>query len=156
MKRPKETIVLLALGSLAIAGFLFVALEKGGGGDENGTVSSVPVPVPTSAEQAERAQPRPAERKDSPRKGPQIPTIVVRGGEPVGGVAELDFDAGEVVRFRVKSDVADELHLHGYDISKPVSAGGSASFEFTADIEGIFELELEERAVQLAELQINP
>ena len=34
--------------------------------------------------------------------------------------------------------------------------GGSVTFEFPAEIEGIFELELEERAVPLAELQVNP
>ncbi len=44
------------------------------------------------------------------------------------------------MRFRVESDVADEIHVHGFDITKEVAAGGSASFSFPADIEGVFEV----------------
>jgi hypothetical protein len=85
-----------------------------------------------------------------------VPTIVVRNGEPVGGVQELEFDAGEDVRFRVSSDQAEEIHVHGYDISQDVSAGGTTEFDFPAEIEGIFEAELEELGVQIVELRINP
>lgn len=85
-----------------------------------------------------------------------VPTIVIEGGEPVGGVAELEYDAGDQVRFRVKSDVADEVHVHGYDISEDVPAGGSVSLDFPAEIEGIFEVELEQRVEQIAELRVNP
>lgn len=85
-----------------------------------------------------------------------VPTIVVRDGEPVDGIAELEFDAGEEVRFRVASDQAEEIHVHGYDISKDVPAGGTVEFAFPAELEGIYEAELEELGVQIAELQINP
>lgn len=83
-------------------------------------------------------------------------TIVVRGGQPVGGVQELTFEKGGRIRFIVKSDVTDEVHLHGYDIPKPVKAGGSVEFDVPATIEGVFEVELEERVVPLAEVTVNP
>lgn len=83
-------------------------------------------------------------------------TIVVKNGEPVGGVQELEYGAGEQVRFKVDSDVADEVHVHGYDLMKDVAAGGSVSFSFPAEIEGIFEVELEEHGEQIAELRVNP
>jgi plastocyanin len=89
-------------------------------------------------------------------EGEGVETIVVRNGEPVGGVAELEYSAGEEVKFKVRSDVADEVHVHGYDISKDVEAGGTVSFSFPAELEGIFEVELEERAEQIAELRVNP
>jgi plastocyanin len=82
--------------------------------------------------------------------------IVVKNGEPVGGVQELEYSAGEQVRFTVGSDVADEVHVHGYDLMKDVAAGGTVSFSFPADIEGIFEVELEGRKEQIAELRVNP
>jgi len=85
-----------------------------------------------------------------------VPTIVVRDGEPVGGVQELEFDAGEEVRFRVTSDEAEEIHVHGYDLAKNVPAGGTVEFAFPAELEGIYEAELEEQGVQIVELQINP
>lgn len=86
----------------------------------------------------------------------EVPTIVVRDGEPVGGVQTLEFDAGEDVRFRVSSDAAEEIHVHGYDIAKDVPAGGTIEFDFPAELEGIYEAELEELGVQIAELRINP
>ena len=92
---------------------------------------------------------------DSTASG-DVPTIVVRDGEPVDGVQELEYQAGEEVRFRVSSDKAEEIHVHGYDLAKDVSAGGTVEFAFPADLEGIYEAELEELGVQIAELQINP
>lgn len=88
--------------------------------------------------------------------GEEVPTIVVRDGEPVGGVQTLEFDAGEEVRFRVSSDAAEEIHVHGYDIAKDVPAGGTIEFDFPAELEGIYEAELEGQGVQIAELRINP
>ena len=85
-----------------------------------------------------------------------VPTIVVENGEPVGGVQELEYSAGDQIRFEVDSDVADEIHVHGYDLMKDVPAGGSVSFSFPAEIEGIFEVELEGRKEQIAELRVNP
>jgi len=85
-----------------------------------------------------------------------LPTIVVRDGEPVGGVKRLEYSAGEEIRFEVSSDAAEEVHVHGYDIAKEVPAGGSVAFAIPAEIEGIFEVELEALGVQIAELRVNP
>ncbi len=59
----------------------------------------------------------------APGSADEVATIVVKGGEPVGGVAELSFAKGEAIRFRVESDVAEEIHMHGYDVSKDVERG---------------------------------
>lgn len=87
---------------------------------------------------------------------PSVPMIVIRDGEPVGGVQELEYDAGEQIRFRVRSDRADEVHVHGYDVEQEIPAGGIATLSFPADIEGIFEVELHESEAQIAELRVNP
>ncbi len=89
-------------------------------------------------------------------KGPSVPTIVIRNGEPVGGVKELEYSAGDQIRFRVESDVADEVHVHGYDVEKEIPAGGAVTLSFPAEIEGIFEAELHGSEAQIAELRINP
>lgn len=134
----------LGVVALAAAVTLFVVLQDDGGSDEPQT--------PTTSGQPATVKKK---KKSSPPK-PRLPQIVIRNGKPVGGVKELGFERGERVRFKVTSDVSDELHLHGYDISKEVAAGGSASFDFRADIEGIFELELEHRAEPIAELEVGP
>lgn len=98
----------------------------------------------------------PTGNQETPIASGEVPTIVVRNGEPVGGIQELEFTAGEEVRFRVTSDQAEEIHVHGYDISQDVPAGGTIEFDFPAELEGIYEAELEELGVQIAELRINP
>jgi hypothetical protein len=86
----------------------------------------------------------------------EVATIVVKNGKPVGGIKQLTYNEGERVRFKVDSDVSDEVHMHGYDIMKDVEAGGSVSFDFPATIEGVFEAELEGRKEQILELTVNP
>ena len=86
----------------------------------------------------------------------KVPTIVVENGKPVGGVRSLTYNKGEQIRFKVDSDVSDEIHVHGYDIMKDVEAGGSVSFDFPAGLEGVFEAELEGRKEQIIELTVNP
>jgi len=85
-----------------------------------------------------------------------VTTIVIKNGKPVGGITQLTYNKGEAVRFKVDSDVSDEVHMHGYDIMEDVKAGGSVSFDFPATIEGIFEAELEGRGEQILELTVNP
>jgi hypothetical protein len=95
--------------------------------------------------------------KSADAKGsPAVTTIVIKHGKPVGGIADLTYNEGEQVRFKVDSDVSDEVHIHGYDIMKDVKAGGSVSFDFPATIEGVFEAELEGRKEQILELTVNP
>jgi plastocyanin len=89
-------------------------------------------------------------------KNPTTPTIVVRNGAPVDGVEELEYSAGDQIRFRVSSNQADEVHVHGYDEEEEIPAGGSATLSFPADIEGIFEVELHGSETQIAELRVNP
>ncbi|HEX7245864.1 MAG TPA: hypothetical protein VF245_09895 [Solirubrobacterales bacterium] len=91
---------------------------------------------------------------DNTTKG--VTTIAIKNGKPVGGIAQLTYNEGERVRFKVDSDVSDEVHMHGYDIMKDVEAGGSVSFDFPATIEGVFEAELEGRKEQILELTVNP
>lgn len=104
------------------------------------------------------------EAKDTGKDGggeaspkPEVTTIEVgEDGKPVGGVAEITVSKGDEVRFQVKSAIAEEIHVHGYDLMEDVPAGGTVSFDFPAEIEGIFEAELEGRAEQILELRVEP
>jgi hypothetical protein len=82
--------------------------------------------------------------------------VVVKGGKPVGGIKTITVTKGDQVRVVINSDVADEIHVHGYDFMKKVKAGGKVSFSFPAKIDGQFVVELEGRGVQIASLVVNP
>jgi hypothetical protein len=81
--------------------------------------------------------------------------IHVVNGKPQGGVQKIVVNKGDPVKFTVDSDVADEIHVHGYNFHKDVKKGGSVSFDFPAKIDGIFVIELESRSEQIASLQVN-
>jgi hypothetical protein len=56
----------------------------------------------------------------------------------------------------VRSDVADEIHVHGYDVTGNAAPGKPARVAFEADLVGRFEIELENRGVQIGELTVRP
>ena len=139
--------VVLGIAVVAAAVVLLIVLKDGGDGDEAGGGAT------TAA--SEQAGSKPNGKADRPSK-PSVPTIVVKGGQPVGGVEELTFEAGERIRFAVRSDTSDEVHVHGYDVEKDLDPGRVVRFDFPASIEGIFEAELHESGEQIAELRIEP
>jgi heme/copper-type cytochrome/quinol oxidase subunit 2 len=59
------------------------------------------------------------------------------------------------VSLEVTSDVTDEVHLHGDDKKVDVTPGAPATLTLTADITGIFEVELEALAVKLIDLVVK-
>jgi hypothetical protein len=135
--RSNTARIALAVGAIAVIVVLFAVLN--GGSDNNHNSSSTTTPASGTTA---KAQP------------PAV--ITVRGGKPVGGVQQLTYTKGDQVRFRIDSDVADEIHVHGYDFHKQVPAGGSVTFAFPAKIDGLFVVELEGRKQQIAELRVNP
>jgi hypothetical protein len=133
---------LLVLGAAAVAVILFVVLRPGNDEQTATTTNATATTAPTTTE-------------------PQAPSrvriaVTVENGKPVGGVAKATVKQGQKVALVVHSDVADEVHLHGYDLHRDVAAGGTATIAFTAKIAGRFEAELEDRKEQILSLTVEP
>jgi hypothetical protein len=135
---------------VVIAVLLFFLL-KDDTADEDTTV---PAGAP-AVQDGDTGKPEKPQKPEKPER-PEVPVIEVEGGEPVGGVQELEVPQGGEIRFIVRSDVAEEVHLHGYDVSQDVAAGGKVEFKVPADIEGVFEVELEHSHVPIAEISVVP
>ena len=69
---------------------------------------------------------------------------------------KLRFKEGETVRFQVRADVTDHVHVHGYDLMKDIRPGQTITFAFPATITGIFEVEFEDAGRQIAQLRVDP
>jgi hypothetical protein len=82
--------------------------------------------------------------------------VTVKDAKPVGGVQRLKYTKGGTIHFTVKSDTADEIHFHGYDLHQDVKAGGQVTFDTPAKIEGRFVVELEDHKQQIAEVEVDP
>ena len=78
------------------------------------------------------------------------------GGAVVDGIQRWQVAEGDRVRIVVRSDVDDELHLHGYDLTKTVAPGAPAIFAFPATVPGRFELEAHHGGGQIAQLDVQP
>jgi hypothetical protein len=83
-------------------------------------------------------------------------TVEVRNAKPVGGVKALTWKKGQTIDLTVRSDTADEVHFHGYDVHKDVAKGGTVRFQIPATIEGKFIVELEEHKQTLANVTVTP
>jgi hypothetical protein len=160
--------LLLVLGGAAAVVVLFVLLRPGGD-DEGEAAPTEPAASTTTVAETETAAETETETETAtetetqptttaPPPRPDVVTIrlTVQGGRPVGGVARPSVKRGRRVRIVVRSDVADHVHLHGYDIMRDVAPGAPAQIVFVANLTGGFEIELEDRGVPLAELEVRP
>jgi len=129
----------------------FVALRPSS--DDPETTADAPTATATATatstpDAAETETPTP-----TPTPKPTVdPGPVLTGSK----VVKLRYDKGETVRFQVRSPEDEEVHVHGYDIKKDVKAGQTTPMSFKATIDGIFEIEFEHSAKQIAELRIDP
>ncbi len=87
---------------------------------------------------------------------PTTIVIVVDQGRPRGGIKRPKLDKGEQVVLVVRADAGEDVHLHGYDIEKPVTPGKPVRIPLTVDLPGRFELELHHPDSVLAVLEVRP
>lgn len=82
--------------------------------------------------------------------------VVYRDGKVVEGGGRHRVVQGSEVEIYVEADVSDHVHVHGYDLFADITPEEGAEIRFTADIPGIFEVELEDRHLLLFELEVGP
>ena len=87
---------------------------------------------------------------------PRAFELVVRGGKLAAGPDVLKVAQGDEVELRVTADRADELHLHGYDLTLKLQPGVPAELRFTATRTGRFEYELHHAHGDLGALEVHP
>jgi hypothetical protein len=87
---------------------------------------------------------------DSSTSSGEVPTL------KTGKVTKMEFKQGDTVRFKVVSDKAQEVHVHGYNLMKDTVPGKPIEFSFKGTINGIFVVEFEESGEQIGELRVDP
>jgi FtsP/CotA-like multicopper oxidase with cupredoxin domain len=81
--------------------------------------------------------------------------VRVAGGKVETAQRRVRVSRGDRVRIQVQSDQADEVHVHGFDLSEEVGPGKPATIEFTADLPGVWEVELENAKRKLFDLEVR-
>ena len=129
---------LVALAAVVVVVAFLIARPGDDEDDSGNQAASTVTETETSPTATAPSAPKP------PPDGPAATVIELKGYEPAGGIVDVDATKGEPVRIVVRSDVADEIHIHGYDISRDAAPGKPARFQFDATIEGVFEIESHE------------
>lgn len=132
MNREFRTAALIA-GALGLIVSLYFALSSGS--DKGTTATTTTAPAESQAI--------------------QIIAISVASDE-APTVKKVTVKQGRQVELEIKSALADEVHLHGYDLHADVAPGKPATIRFKANAPGLFEAELESRSLPIVELEVRP
>lgn len=142
---------LIGLGALVALVALFLVFRPADDEEGAGTTSTMvtaPPALETIGTEAETA---------TTATAGSVPLVVtIRDGEPVDGIVRAEAHKGDPVVVVVRSDLADRVHVHGYDVKADVAPGKPVRIQFNATLTGRFEIELESRHKQIAQLTVLP
>lgn len=122
----KSSLAILLVGALLLAG-LFVVMK--------------PAPEPMAPV---------AERQI------QVVDFTLKDGQLAKGPATVSVIQDTPVTLRFVSNLKDEAHLHGYDLSADLKPGETAQITFVANKSGRFEIELHKSHTTVAALEVQP
>jgi hypothetical protein len=136
-----------------VASVLAVVLAACGGGEDQDQSTATTAGSATTAAGSGTTTAGSATTEAGP--APQTIQVTVTGTKVQTAERRVKVPLGSDVRLEVTADRADEVHLHGYDRKVDIEPGKLAELEFTADVPGVFEVELEEASLKLVELQVS-
>jgi hypothetical protein len=134
--------------------FVLGWLVGGCGGDDGGEAASPAATVTTTSTTTATPTSAAATATTAGFAGKLI-QVRVAGGKVETAERRVTVSRGDRVRVQVDSDVADEVHVHGFDLSRQVGPGTPATVEFTADLPGVWEVELENAKRKLFDLAVR-
>jgi hypothetical protein len=132
--------IALVAAAVVVAVLAFVIAQPGDDDDDGERAATTPTQTDTGGA-SDGGVTAPTAEEPPPPPEPEVTRLRIRGGSVVGGPQDIEVERGETVRIVVAADAADEIHLHGYDITRNAAPGQPARFRFVADAEGAFEIE---------------
>jgi hypothetical protein len=143
--------IAVAAGLLALAG---CGEDADTAAPETTTETAVETTAPPT-ETTRSTETTPAETTPAKPK-PRTIVVVVDQGRPRGGIKRPKLAKGEKVVLVIRSDAGEAVHIHGYDVEKPLVRGKPLRIPITANLPGRFEVELHHPDVLLAVLEVRP
>ncbi len=131
--------IALIVAALVVAVVAFVIAWPGSDDESERAATTTSTQTETGDDSAEPQPTTDAEPPPPPE--PEVARINIKGGAVAGGAKNIEVAKGDTVRIVVTADAPDEIHLHGYDITRNAAPGQPARFRFKANAEGAFEIE---------------
>jgi hypothetical protein len=139
--------------TLCVLATLTIALGLAAcGGSEPSAEPAAPAVTTTE----EPAAPGATTESAQPETAEASVAVEVRDGQPVGGPKELTVAKGDTVTIEVSVDAPQEIHVHGYELEAEATPDAPAVIEFTADLEGVFDVESHTSEALLAKVVVQP
>ena len=152
--RLRSSVPRMRTGMTILTGVLL--LVSCGGADAASTTSSTSTTTPTTAtEPTTTTMATSTSTAAGTATTAQTIDVSIESGEVVGPTA-FSFTVGDAVSIWVVSDVDAEIHVDGYDVFFEAAAGVPTEVALTADVPGIFEVELEGTHTPLFALEVTP
>src|SRR3954471_22470494 len=148
----RQRMMLLGIAAVIAVAAVVIALVAGGGDDssDNSTSSTTAVQTETATSNGGQTATTPPEPQGTTE------TIDIKGGEP-DGVKKIEVAKNDPLEITVNSDQKLPIHFHGYDIEKDAAPGAPAVFKLKkADIDGVFEMEIESTKRKIASITVKP
>lgn len=82
-------------------------------------------------------------------------TVTIADGAVTPAPTRVEVTRGQTVKVTVTSDIADMVHVHGYDRSATLRPAEAGTVEFVADTAGLFEVETHGQELQLFQLVVR-
>ena len=114
------------------------------------TTSTTEAPPPTTTSTTEAPPPT---TTTEPAADVTIRITLVDGR--IEAERRYEVSLGDTVEVRVASDVAEEVHLHGYDLYLQLEVGAEVALVFEANLPGVWEAELHPSHRELFQLQVS-
>jgi plastocyanin len=168
-RRPSAVTALTALAAVVA---LMLAGCGGGGSDTSGAASEEQTTSPSASAPGESPSDSPSESPsddasdDSTDSPGDVETeddaveieIEIENGRVTPSGKRVDVQVGERIRFKVDSDVADELHVHSTpEHTFAVQPGDDdEEFEFTLNQPGVVDVELHELGDVIVSIAARP
>src|SRR5918992_2329014 len=119
--------IALVVGAIAIAVVAFVIAQPGDDQDDGERAATTPAQTETGGGAGGGATaPAETEEEPPPTPEPEVTRLRIRDGAVVGGPRDIEVERGDTVRIVVAADAPDEIHLHGYDITRNAAPGQPA------------------------------
>ena len=152
--------VALIAATLGLLVSLFFALRPDDDEDAASTTVAQTTTEVTTAPATTEAPPETTTEQVTTTAPPPEPTVVrariVVPADVAPTVEHFSVQRDRDVELIVESELTDHVHVHGYDLMADVSPGNPATIRFKATAPGLFEIELEDRGLQIGELEVRP